>query len=84
MKIAICQTAGYPGRVDKNMDQMKQSAAIAADAGAELLIFPEMYLSGYNIGSDLQHLAEPADGPASRMASAIARGSNIAAALRIP
>lgn len=78
MKIAICQTAGTPGQVGKNLDSMRTSAAEAADAGAELLIFPEMYLSGYNIGSELKQLAEEPGGPASRLASIIARETNIA------
>jgi predicted amidohydrolase len=77
MKIALCQTAGDPGQVGRNLDLMKQSAAIAAERGADLLIFPEMYLSGYNIDSDLKYLAETPDGPASRIASTIARESNI-------
>jgi predicted amidohydrolase len=78
MKIAICQTAGTPGRVEKNLGQMKPSAAEAARAGADLLIFPEMYLSGYNIGSDLEQFAEEPGGPASRTAAGIARESRIA------
>ena len=78
MKIAICQTAGSPGQVGKNLDSMRKAAAEAADGGAELLILPEMYLSGYNIGPDLKQLAEEPGGPASRMASIIARETNIA------
>jgi len=78
MKIAICQTAGHPGNVEKNLDQMAQSAAIAAENGAALIIFPELFLSGYNIGKDLQRLAEPVGGPAIRKAGAIARESDIA------
>ena len=78
MKIAICQTAGTPGQVGKNLDLMRKSAAEAADGGAELLIFPEMYLSGYNIGSDLERLAEEPGGPASSLASIISRETNIA------
>jgi predicted amidohydrolase len=78
MKIAICQTEGNPGQVGKNLDRMKQSAATAARTGADLLIFPETYLSGYNIGADIEKVAEKPDGPASRVAAAIARESNIA------
>ena len=78
MKIAICQTAGIPGQIGKNLDLMKQSATAAAEGGAELLIFPEMYLSGYNIGKVLNRLAEPPDGPASQLAAIIARETGIA------
>ena len=36
-----------------------------------------MFLTGYNIGDAVFDLAEPADGPASQKAAAIAREANI-------
>ena len=78
MKIAIYQGAGKPARVDENLDIIKGQALAAAAQGADLIIFPELFLSGYNIGQTVQELAEPADGPACRQASQIAREANIA------
>jgi predicted amidohydrolase len=43
-------------------------------AGADLLICPEMFLAGYNIGAEAAaRFAEPADGPSLKEAAAIAR-----------
>jgi predicted amidohydrolase len=78
MKIALCQTAGHPGKVEKNLALMEQAAGKAAAEGARLLVLPEMFLTGYNIGADAQRLAEPSDGPAASAAAAIARGARIA------
>ena len=78
MKIAICQSAGRPGRVDENLALMEQAAAEAADRGARLVIYPELFLTGYNLGTDLLDLAEPADGPGMQAAAQIAREKDIA------
>jgi predicted amidohydrolase len=51
----------------------------AAEAGEGLLILPELFLTGYNIGADaLRALAEPADGPSAQAAAAIARRHGVA------
>ena len=78
MKIAIRQTRGQSQRVDKNLATMRQAALQAADRQAQLIIFPEMFLTGYNIGEAVFKLAEPADGPVARKAAKIAREAGIA------
>ena len=78
MKIALYQGTGKPTKIDENLDIIQDQALAAAAQGADLIIFPELFLSGYNIGQTVQELAEPADGPACRQASQIARDANIA------
>lgn len=78
MKVAIYQGEGRQKRVDKNLEIIRSAALSAAKQGARLLIFPEMFLTGYNIGDAVFELAEPADGPSAQMAAAIARQANIA------
>ena len=78
MKIALYQGAGKPAGVDENLAIIRDKAFSAAGQGADLIIFPELFLSGYNIGQTVQELAEPADGPACQQASRIAREANIA------
>lgn len=78
MKIAICQAAGHPGNVKKNLALMERSARQAAAAGARLAVFPELFLTGYNIDVEAKRLAEPADGPSAGNAAAIARSARIA------
>jgi predicted amidohydrolase len=52
---------------------MRCQAEVAAEAGAGLAIFPELFLTGYNIGEAVFSLAEPADGPSAAAAEKIAR-----------
>jgi predicted amidohydrolase len=47
VRLALCQFGAALGDVDRNLQQMRIAAATAADAGAELVCFPELSLSGY-------------------------------------
>ena len=76
MKIAIYQGAGKPARVDENLEIIHRKALSAAEQNADLIIFPELFLSGYNIGKTVQMLAEQANGSACQKVSQIARKMN--------
>jgi predicted amidohydrolase len=47
MKICIAQTRPVPGDVNKNIDIHKKFAELAASHGADMIIFPELSLTGY-------------------------------------
>ncbi len=78
MRVAIYQGQGRQKQVDKNLEIMRRAAFSAGKSGARLIIFPELFLTGYNIGDAVFELAERPDGPAMQMAAAIARQANIA------
>src|SRR5687768_15035762 len=79
MKIALHQSSGTPGDVAANLEAVRRAAAEAAAAGARLVVFPETFVTGYNIGTELMHaLAEPADGPVVGELRKIAAGCGIA------
>ena len=78
MKVAIYQGQGRPKRVAENLDIIRSAALSAAKQGARLIIFPEMFLTGYNIGDAVFGLAESPDGSGAQKAAAIAREANIA------
>ena len=61
------------------LKKMKQQINRASSAGAELLIFPELFLTGYHVpGEEMKRLAEERDGASFRELSRTARESNIA------
>jgi predicted amidohydrolase len=62
MRTALLQSSGRPGSVVENLKVLDEAAGRAAAAGTELLVAPEMFLTGYAIGDDIARLAEPADG----------------------
>ncbi|MBW2409500.1 MAG: carbon-nitrogen hydrolase family protein [Deltaproteobacteria bacterium] len=78
MKIAIYQCEGMPKNVEKNLKDLQRVANSAAEQGARLIIFPELFLTGYNIGEAVIDLAERVNGQAAQKASSIAQEANIA------
>ncbi len=63
MKIAIHQMMSVDRSVADNIAHLDQACADAKTGGADLVIFPEMALTGYNIGADrIRQLAQPRDG----------------------
>jgi predicted amidohydrolase len=55
LTVALAQTAARPGDVKGNVESAAGLIRQAADAGADLLVFPELSLVGY----DLVQLADP-------------------------
>lgn len=73
MLVALAQTIGTAGNVGANLALLEDLAFRAAGQGASLLVLPELFLTGYNIGDEVAALAEPADGPSARAIATIAR-----------
>ncbi|MFC2969709.1 carbon-nitrogen hydrolase family protein [Acidimangrovimonas pyrenivorans] len=63
MKIAVAQMSAVPGDVPGNLRKIDAVAARAAEAGAKLLLTPELILPGYGAAKAMAELAEPVDGP---------------------
>jgi predicted amidohydrolase len=79
MKIGIFQGPAAEGSVAEMLGAMQRAASQAAAAGVRLLILPELFLTGYNIGADaIRALAQKVDGPAAQAAAEIARRHGIA------
>lgn len=51
------QAAGVPGDVPANLAALDAAAREAGSGGADLLVTPEMFVTGYNIGSRVRDLA---------------------------
>ena len=85
MKIALYQGPGLINNVPAAFDLMATQAAAARQAGADLLLLSEMYLSGYNIGlSNAKKAAITTDGTEMARAGKIAETNNIALAFGYP
>ena len=78
LNLALWQTP-YLGTPVQSLARLNTIAAQAQAQGADLLLCPEMGLTGYAIGPDrTAALAEPADGALAQAVSAIAQGHGIA------
>ena len=64
VKIALGQFKVAQGDTQANLNKMLEMTDAAAEAGADLVVFPELAYTGYFLESyQLQQLAEPQDGP---------------------
>lgn len=77
MRVALYQCPPLPLDVAGNLKRLHQLAQEANDA--DLLVLPEMFLSGYNIGVEaVGALAEAQDGPSAQSIAALAKNSGVA------
>ena len=77
--IALFQGEARLGDVAHNLGRMKEQIRRASAAGAELIIFPELFLTGYQLGPQaMMGVAEERNGPSFQELAAAAREANIA------
>lgn len=67
-----------------NIAEIRRVARSAAALGVKAAIFPEMFLTGYNIGERARELAEPVDGQAIGALRETARASGVALVVGFP
>lgn len=78
MKIGVLQSDGAGLSKRERLDLLVEALA---GPPLDLLVTPELFLSGYNVGDALHALAEPADGPSLAGATAIAARAGTALVL---
>ena len=77
MRVALYQCPPLPLDVAGNLQRLRKLAMEAGDA--DLLVLPEMFLSGYNIGVEaVGALAETRDGESAQHIASIAKASGVA------
>ena len=79
MRIALYQCQSQPLDVEGNLARLQARAREAAQWEVELLVLPEMFLSGYNIGAEAaRDLAQASDGANAEQVAQIARQFGLA------
>lgn len=71
-KVAIGQITPITGDKEKNIKKMEKFISEAAGQGAQLVVFPELVLTGYNCGDQFFELAERIPGAATQHFTKIA------------
>jgi predicted amidohydrolase len=78
MRIAALQMQSVCGDVQANLARIERAAVDAMKGGAELLITPELCITGYGAGESIATLAEPANGDQIKTLQAISTANRIA------
>lgn len=84
MRIAAYQCRALTGDITANLNRLDWAAGGAAVLGADVLVLPELYLTGYGVGDALGSLAIGPDSPILDQVGVIARTHGIALALGYP
>lgn len=71
-KVAIGQITPITGDKEKNIKKMEKFISEAAGQGAQLVVFPELVLTGYNCGDQFFEVAERIPGAATQHFTKIA------------
>jgi predicted amidohydrolase len=72
MRIAAYQMVARPGEVWVNLALIGKAAAAAKERGADILVAPELAVTGYGAGDAIRELADGEDGPQVALLSRIA------------
>jgi predicted amidohydrolase len=63
VRITLAQVDATLGDVDANTDRAEQAVAEAVEDGSDLIVFPELHLTGYSIGGLPDDVSMRADDP---------------------
>jgi len=77
IKVALGQISCRRGDKKWNFRKMQDKAAEAKQQGADLIVFPELSLTGYTLRDHVYELAETIPGPSTRTLQKIARQEDI-------
>ncbi len=61
MRITLAQVDSRPGELEANVARAEQAIAEAVSTGTDLVVFPELSLSGYTIGDLKEDISIPPD-----------------------
>ncbi|MEF8830648.1 MAG: carbon-nitrogen family hydrolase [Halobacteriales archaeon] len=78
MKLALAQLHVRPDDVDGNVERAVAAVGHAADAGADLVVLPEIFNVGYFAFDAYERNAEPIGGPTHERIAAAAAGGDVA------
>lgn len=62
IRLALAQVPSAYHQKDINLERAERAMRVAADGGADAILFPEMFLTGYLVWDRVSELAEPLGG----------------------
>ena len=83
-KIALAQISCKQADKTENLRKIKKTVAKAKRQGAELVIFPELSLTGYVLKDEIYELAERIPGPSTKIIEDVAKKNDIHVVFGLP
>jgi len=83
-KVALAQMECVVGDKEANLTKMREMVCAAKEEGAELVIFPELSLTGYVCRDLFYELAEPVPGPSTEKMAEVAKEEGVLIVFGLP
>src|SRR2546428_14090407 len=77
VSLLLAQTGPKVGNKERNLRQISEQAAKARKKNVDLLIFPELHLTGDTMRDEVSHLAESIPGPSTRKVERVAKENGV-------
>jgi predicted amidohydrolase len=71
--LLLAQTGPVLGKKNENLKTIERHASSARRKNVDLLVFPELHLTGYTMQDEVYNLAEPIPGPSEKRVEKIAK-----------
>jgi predicted amidohydrolase len=84
VSLLLAQTGPKLGNKVRNLKQVSEQASEARKKNVDLLIFPELHLTGYTMRDEVSHLAESIPGPSTRKVETLAREHGVHVVFGMP
>lgn len=84
VKLALAQMSSKRGDKQENLQRMEKMISESKDLSAELVIFPELCVTGYTNKDQVYELAETVPGPTTEKMEILARQKNLHVIFGIP
>ena len=78
LRLAVAQSPGELATTQARLDWLAAMMPDVVAHRSDLLVLPELFATGYNIGSQIAARAEPADGPIAQAISKLAKTHGVA------
>jgi predicted amidohydrolase len=77
LRVALAQITCDVGNKDRNLEIIRKNVVKARRKGAQLLIFPELSLTGYVVRDQIYELAERIPGPSTRAVERLSKENDL-------
>ncbi|GAB3842532.1 carbon-nitrogen hydrolase family protein [Nesterenkonia populi] len=76
-RLGVVQMEAAVADVESNMEQARAYVEDLAQQGIDLVVLPELFITGYDLGEDLSALADPPNGPHAQLLAQWARAYDV-------
>lgn len=78
LNVGVAQIDAGRAAGNERIQCLEQQLCAARAQGVDLLVLPELFVTGYNVGSQVKAMAEPSNGPTAKAITSLAQKYQIA------